>query len=83
MASAATQQTINARYETEFAGSARMFARAHKSIVGGITHDHLWCALLASVPGGVTCMGSDAMGSLGNGSPLTNSSLPVLVTGLP
>jgi glutamate-1-semialdehyde 2,1-aminomutase len=39
MASVATDQTINARYENEFAGSARMFERARKSIVGGITHD--------------------------------------------
>ncbi len=39
MASVATNQTINERYEQEFAGSARMFERARKSIVGGITHD--------------------------------------------
>jgi glutamate-1-semialdehyde 2,1-aminomutase len=39
MATAATQQTLNSRYETEFAGSAAMFARARQSIVGGITHD--------------------------------------------
>jgi glutamate-1-semialdehyde 2,1-aminomutase len=39
MASAATHQTLQSRYEQEFAGSARMFARARKAIVGGITHD--------------------------------------------
>ena len=35
----ATDLTLHAKYQQEFAGSARMFERARKSIVGGITHD--------------------------------------------
>ena len=39
MASATTADTINYRYQTEFAGSAAMHQRARNAIVGGITHD--------------------------------------------
>jgi glutamate-1-semialdehyde 2,1-aminomutase len=39
MASATTAETINSRYQSEFAGSAAMHQRARASIVGGITHD--------------------------------------------
>ena len=39
MASNATAQTIDSRYREEFAGSAAMFDRSRRSIVGGITHD--------------------------------------------
>ncbi len=35
----ATDQTIHGRYREVFAGSERLFERARKSIVGGITHD--------------------------------------------
>ena len=39
MATSTTAQTINQRYEQEFAGSGELFARARSSISGGITHD--------------------------------------------
>lgn len=39
MATNVTQQSINARYLQEFAGSEAMWQRSRQSIVGGITHD--------------------------------------------
>ncbi|MEJ7901099.1 MAG: aspartate aminotransferase family protein [Thermomicrobiales bacterium] len=39
MASTVAAQTIETRYREEFAGSAAMFDRSRRSIVGGITHD--------------------------------------------
>jgi glutamate-1-semialdehyde 2,1-aminomutase len=39
MATDVTQQSIQARYQQEFAGSGAMWQRSRASIVGGITHD--------------------------------------------